>query len=179
MNLSPYFHDQLDGYQAEIDDLTSDSEGKDVLQRRLKDKRSEFAAIVGMLDTDPLLLAPAFHGAFSFPEDRAEAVEDLLTRAPGDFRPWAEIAGQIRVASWAEPMVALALEQAEGDDFLSLVLGLEYALTRHKSGGRDHADDGDRSDDARDGIEEDDGSEADAQGEDFLEQQGFDRRIPK
>jgi predicted regulator of Ras-like GTPase activity (Roadblock/LC7/MglB family) len=29
------------------------------------------------------------------------------------------------------------------------------------------------------GDEEDDGSEADAQGEDFLEQQGFDRRIPK
>ena len=176
MNLSPYFHDQLDGYQAEIDDLTSDSEGKDVLQRRLKDKRSEFAAIVGLLDTDPLLLAPAFHGAFSFPENRAEAIEDLLTRVPGDFRPWAEIAGQVRVASWAKPMVALALEQAEGDDFLSLVLGLEYALTRHKGGGRDDTDD---YGDAREGGEEDDGSEADAQGEDFLEQQGFDRRIPK
>lgn len=176
MNLSNYFHDQLDGYQAEIDDLTSDSEGKDVLQRRLKDKRSEFAAIVGMLDTDPLLLAPAFHGAFSFPENRAETIEDLLTRVPGDFRPWAEIAGQVRVASWAKPMVALALEQAEGEDFLSLVLGLEYALTRHKSGGRDDTDDDGH---ARDGDDEDDGSEADAQGEDFLEQQGFDRRIPK
>jgi hypothetical protein len=107
MNLSPYFHDQLDSYQAEIDDLTSDSEGKDVLQRRLTDKRSGFAAIVGLLDTDPLLLAPAFHGAFSFPENRAEAIEDLLTRVPGDFRPWAEIAGQVRIASWAKPMVAL------------------------------------------------------------------------
>ena len=53
---------------------------------------------------------------------------------------------------------------------------LQIPNSRDPSGGRDDTDD---YGDAREGGEEDDGSEADAQGEDFLEQQGFDRRIPK
>lgn len=189
MNLSPYFHDLHDSYQAEIDDLTTDSAGDDVLQRRLKDKRSEFAAIVGHLDTDPLLLAPAFHGAFSFPEHLVEPIEDLLTRVPGDFRPWAEIAGQVHVERWARSMVALVLEQEGGDDFLSMVVGLEYAFTRHRSGGGAagfdaRESDEDSDEDAGEGWgadrdEDNDAGQAEAEGEDFLEQQGFDRRIPR
>lgn len=184
MNLSPYFHDLHDSYQAEIDDLATDSAGDDVLQRRLKDKRSAFAAIVGHLDTDPLLLAPAFHGAFSFPEHLVEPIEDLLTRAPGDFRPWAEIAGQVHVERWARSMVALVLEQEGGDDFLSMVVGLEYAFTRHRSGGAAGVDERESDEDADEGSgadhdEHNDAGQAEAEGEDFLEQQGFDRRIPR
>ncbi|HMS77970.1 MAG TPA: hypothetical protein PKC20_00240 [Burkholderiaceae bacterium] len=64
MRLSRYFHELHDGYLSEIDDLRSDSDGQDVLERRLRDKRREFDAICGLIDTDPLMLAPALHGAF-------------------------------------------------------------------------------------------------------------------
>ena len=40
MKISPFFHDLRSAYQAEIDDLTQDSEGKDVLRKRLAQKRS-------------------------------------------------------------------------------------------------------------------------------------------
>ena len=39
MNPSTYFLDLRSVYQSELDDLTSDSEGKDVLRKRLAEKR--------------------------------------------------------------------------------------------------------------------------------------------
>jgi len=39
-----YFEDIFERYVAEIDDLRSDSEGKDVLQRRVRDKHKEFSS---------------------------------------------------------------------------------------------------------------------------------------
>ena len=38
MNLSPAFHDLRAAYQSEMDDLTSDTEGRDVLHQRLADR---------------------------------------------------------------------------------------------------------------------------------------------
>lgn len=184
MNLSAYFHDQVASYQAEIDDLASDSEGRDVLQRRLKDKRSGFASIVAMLDTDPLLLAPVFHGAFEFGADCPPGVAAVLATEFGDFPPWAVVCEQVRIASWAQPMVALALDEPLGEEFMALAVGLEYAFARHKGGaaapgGGDAKDDGGLDRERGDGEgDEGEGEGTDALGEDFLEQQGFDRRTP-
>ena len=61
-----YFEDIFERYAAEIDDLRSDSEGKDVLKKRLRDKHKEFAFLLSMMDTAPEMVAPAFHGAFGF-----------------------------------------------------------------------------------------------------------------
>jgi hypothetical protein len=192
MSLSPYFDDLQSAYDAELDDLASDSEGKDVLQRRLKDKRSQFPAIVGLIDTDMLLLAPAFHGAFQFPAHRTERLEDLLSRAPGDFPAWSEIAGFVEVAGWARPMVELAMNEPLGEDFMATVVGLEYVRLRHKRRGGAAGAEGAGEDEERDeGMDEDrdfdDGADEgedlgrddEALGEDFLEDQGFDRKTPR
>jgi hypothetical protein len=48
-----YFEDIFERYSAEIDDLRSDSEGKDVLKKRLRDKHKEFAFLLSMMDTAP------------------------------------------------------------------------------------------------------------------------------
>ena len=50
MKLSPYFHDLRSAYQAELDDLVSDSEGNDVLRKRLAEKRNEIAFLVQMME---------------------------------------------------------------------------------------------------------------------------------
>ena len=42
MNITPFFLELRSAYQAEIDDLTFDSEGRDVLRQRLADKRRAY-----------------------------------------------------------------------------------------------------------------------------------------
>jgi hypothetical protein len=198
MTLSPYFRDLVPSYEAEIDDLTTDSEGRDVLQRRLADKRAGFASLLALMDTDPLLLAPAFHGAFGFGADRLPAIEAVLAGEFGDFPPWSLVCERVDVAPWARPLVAQALAEPLGEEFLALTVGLEYALSRQRGAsgpggaadaadaadgtdagrGRGEGDDdrGDRGDQSDDGADDGDGESL---GEDFLEQQGFDRRTPR
>ena len=48
-----YFEDIFERYAAEIDDLRSDSEGKDVLRKRLRDKHKEFAFLLSMISSAP------------------------------------------------------------------------------------------------------------------------------
>jgi hypothetical protein len=182
MRLSRHFHALQDGYLAEIEDLRLDSEGRDVLQRRLREKRDGFAAIVPMIDTDPLMLAPALHGAFRLPPGRAPAIEALLGRESDELPSWGELAQALELEAWAHPLVERVLEEEAGPAFLVTVVGLEYLLARQRGeapdpvgpeaadGGRERGDDDGGRDDA---------DELDDLGdlaEDFLEQQGFDRR---
>ncbi len=187
MRLSRYFHALQDGYLSEIEDLRLDSEGRDVLQRRLRDKRDGFAAILPMIDTDPLMLAPALHGAFRLPPGRVPALEDLLKCEPDELPSWGELGRDLELEAWARPLVERALEEEAGPVFLATVVGLEYLLARQRGeapvpAGPEAADgerDGrDRRDDDGEG-ERDEGEDIDDLGdrsEDFLEQQGFDRR---
>jgi hypothetical protein len=182
MRLSRYFHALRDGYFSELDDLRQDSEGRDVLKARLRDKRDAFPTLAAMLDIDPLIAAPALHGAFSLGERRIQAIEALLGSEPDEFPSWAEVGAQLDIAPWAAPMIEAALEQEQGEAFLCTVVGLEYVLARDRgepgmeaAAGRDD-DAGDRDDDERDEGERDEGQDDEALGEDFLEQQGFDRR---
>ena len=149
MILSRYFHDLHGSYQAEIEDLRYDSEGKDVLQTRLAQKRRELSSIMPLIDVDPVMVATAFHGAF-------------------DFEP----AAGVGIADWAEPMIEQALDQELGQDFISTVLGLEYALSRYNDPyHQEEAQDGD--DDAPD---EHEAPGDEVRIDDYLEQHGFDRR---
>ena len=169
MRLSRYFHELHDGYLSEIDDLRSDSDGQDVLERRLRDKRREFDAICGLIDTDPLMLAPALHGAFRVAPGRVRAIERLLAGDPDGFPAWAELSAALEVASWARPLVERALQEDAGETFLATVVGLEHLLANQRGdagrgargGDREAADDdGDRA--RRDG---DSGDDADARGD--------------
>jgi len=206
MSLSAYFHDLCERYQAEIDDLRDDSEGRNVLQARLRDKRKAFSALLPMISYSPEMVASAFHGAFEFPAPRRAALHDLLQREPGEFLPWGELAQHIGIAGWAQTMIDQVLAEEGGEDFLSSTVGMEFVLSG--AGGRgavrrasaDLHDAGDETESEETGTEawaEDDGTrrtgtglgddedgsdeagDPDASGEDFLEDQGFDRRQPE
>ena len=177
MSLSDYFFELDESYRADLDDLRFDSDGRDVLQTRLKDKRSQLKALLPLMGFDPVLVAPVFHGAFEFPSGGHQIVADLLTQSPGEFPPWQEVASAVTVAAWAQPLVTTVLGNASGEDFLATVVALEFGLSR-RLGPRSEqaADDGDDGDDRNDGDEREDGDEDDQLSEDYLEQQGFDRR---
>lgn len=205
MRQSAYFHDLCERYQAEIDDLRDDSEGRNVLQARLRDKRKAFSALLPMISYSPEMVASAFHGAFDFPAPRRAALHDLLQREPGEFLPWGELAQHIGIAGWAQPMIDQVLAEEGGEDFLSSTVGMEFVLSgaggrgaprrasadRHDTGDDLEADgSGTQAWDEDDGTRragtglgnDDDSDEADdpdASGEDFLEDQGFDRRQPE
>ena len=193
MRLSRHFHALHDGYLAEIEDLRLDSEGRDVLQRRLRDKRDGFAAIVPLIDTDPLMLAPALHGAFRLPPGRVPAIEALLAREPDELPSWGELCREVELEAWARPLVERVLEEQAGAAFLATVLGLEYLLARQRAdetagpaagpGASDGGRDGHDRRGGGEGGEGGDGDDGDGDpddlgdlAEDFLEQQGFDRR---
>lgn len=172
MILSRYFHDLHGSYQAEIEDLRYDSEGKDVLQARLAQKRRELSSIMPMIDCDPVMVATAFHGAFDFEPADPVLFEELLGREPGEFHPWLETAAGVGIAEWAEPLIEEALGQELGQDFISTVLGLEYALSRYSDPYvREDAPDSDE-----DSPDEEEAPGDDVRIDDYLEQHGFDRR---
>lgn len=64
MTISPFFKHLRTSYQAELDDLTSDSEGKDVLKKRLAEKRKELDFLKQMIELSPEMVAVVFHDAF-------------------------------------------------------------------------------------------------------------------
>ena len=124
MKLSSYFHDLRSAYQAELDDLTSDSEGKDVLRRRLADKRGEIAFLAKMIDLAPEMVAVAFHQGFRYPQPAA--IEHLLG-LPGDALPdWHSLTNAVMLEPWAAPLAQTVLREPTGGRFMTVAAVLEY-----------------------------------------------------
>ena len=113
MNITPFFLELRSAYQAEIDDLTFDSEGRDVLRQRLADKRKEIAFLVLMMKASPEMVAVIFHHAFEF---RAPAVMDnLLSLEADEFPEWRSLADVVLVVPWARELVQTVLKEPGGD----------------------------------------------------------------
>lgn len=171
MKKSPYFTNLLRSYLDEIDDLLTDSEGKSVFQRRLKDKRQEMDAILAMIDYSPEMVAVVFYDAFGFPS--ADVMHKLVQNEPehAGFLAWAELEKSLTVSPWAEPLIAVTLNAQGGDAFLVTTAALEFL--RNKDTFAASASEPE-TDSARDGEDGDD--EADDLGEagaDWLAEQGF------
>lgn len=173
MKLSPFFNELSSSYAYEIEDLTYDSGGDDVLKSRLKDKRDQFAELLPMCESFPVMVVPAFREGFHFV---TPAILDQLVGAqPAAFPAWATVAAALTLEPWAAKLARRALQEPGGDHFMLIAVGLEYILSRlgatAAAGGAD-AGSGDGEEEEMD-MENEDLGEA---GEDFLGEQGFDRR---
>ena len=182
MNITPFFLELRSGYQSEIDDLTFDSEGRDVLRQRLADKRKEVGFLVLMMEASPEMVAVIFHQAFEF---RAPAVMDnLLSLEADEFPEWRSLADVVLVAPWARELVQTVLKEPGGEWFLTVAAALEYMAGKPvlASAGQDDSEDEDEDDDGDDERDENDQrDESDAKarkeaGDDWMVEQGFDRK---
>jgi hypothetical protein len=178
MMLSCFFEDMIKAYQAELEDLQSDSEGNDILASRLKVKRSQFASMMPMIETAPEMVAVAFHGGMNFSDPQALTM--LASCEPEEFPAWQQIADTVQFSTWAEKLAATVLKEADGERFLTTCVCLEYLY--EKNHGNFHGDYNkpeDSADDAIDEVERDEyeGDERDleSEGADWLAGQGFDR----
>lgn len=165
---SLYFEDLFERYSSELDDLRTDSEGRDVLTRRLQDRRKEFASLMPLLEDAPELAAAALHGAFRITDrkllDRAMKSTPGLAGCPG----WKQLAATLDIAAWARPLIDRCLQQPEGDDFLVSAAVLDWMvhedLRRAPTGGLPHDDE----------DEDEDREDLGDAGRDWLAEQGFD-----
>ncbi|RZJ12994.1 MAG: hypothetical protein EOO54_20240 [Haliea sp.] len=195
MSISHFFLALRSGYQSELDDLTFDSEGRDVMRQRLADKRQQLDFLVQMMEISPEMVAVVFHRGFSF---RLPAVMDhLLSLEADEFPEWETFADAVELAPWAQDLAQVVLREPRGEWFLTVAAALEYMAGRPtlaKVARDDDEDDdsGERRERGEAGDGEDDEvepslvfDENDEEGagrarkeaaEDWLAEQGFDRK---
>ena len=199
MRLSHYFEDLTKSYHTELADMQLDSEGKNVLRARLEQKRSQFAALMPMIEFAPEMVAVAFHGRIKFAN--LHAMAQLAACEPEEFPDWSTLHEVVTFDPIAAALVKVALAEPGGEQFLITTACLEYLHGKHD--GRDanagvdteEESDGD-TDDNHDGATQagetgkrEDGDHQDERdedhlfdgdldkgGADWLADQGFDRK---
>ena len=191
MTISPFFLDLRSAYQSEIDDLTFDSEGRDVLRQRLADKRTELPFLVQMMALSPEMVAVIFHQGLTF---KLPAVMDhLLSHEADELSDWSSVADGIEFTPWAQSLADVVLQEPGGEWFLTVVAGLQYMAGKPGLAQAAQGDDEDDKDD-EDGEENDDSDNPDEfdldengddhgngksrkeAGDDWMVGQGFDRK---
>jgi len=175
MNISPFFTDLRSAYQAELDDLSQDSEGKDVLKKRLADKRGEIDFLVKMMELSPEMVAVVFHQAFTF--TLPAVMDDLLGFEADELPDWTGLAHDIQIAPWAQNLADKVLSEPGGEWFLTVAATLEYMAGKPVT----HAAQADDEEDDEEEFDGDAQEHADAKArkeaaEDWMVGQGFDRK---
>ena len=190
MKISPFFLALRSAYQAEMDDMTFDSEGQDVLRQRLADRRKEIGFLLKMIELSPEMVAVIFHQGFQF---KLPAVMDhLLSHESDEFPEWDSLTDAIHVLPAAQDLSRLVLKEPMGEWFLTVAAGLEDMYSKPDTAARhDDADDeeGDEGGDGSakdryssdpaggaDGEDERDERAREEAGADWLAEQGFDRK---
>lgn len=200
MTISPFFRNLRTAYQAEIDDLAFDSDGRNILAQRLKQRRKELSFLISMLELSPEMVAVVLHKAFTF--KMAGAIENVLQRDSDQLPEWDSVADTITIAPWANELVTVILQQPQGEWFMTVAAALEYMFNRPQglpSGARDADRDDEesdsedqaegtenardesgrrsnRSDDPNDEDDSDDARSLEDAGADWMAEQGFDRK---
>ncbi|CDS50698.1 FIG00349562: hypothetical protein [Polaromonas sp. CG9_12] len=189
MTISPFFRNLRSAYRAEMDDLTFDSDGRDVLRQRLAEKRKEIGFLVQMMELSPEMVAVVFHQGLRFTEPAV--MEHLLSHEADEFPEWASVCGGIELTPWARDLSQIILQAPAGEWFMTLAAGLHYLADKPDAafagqGGddRDEDSDGDDGDtDEQDDFNDHESDEVrgDARdreeaGASWLEGQGFERK---
>lgn len=184
LKLSRYFAALKSSYEAELDDLRTDSEGRNILKARLAKKREQVPQLLEMLDFAPEMVAVAFHGAFLFKD--TPAIESLITREVSKFPAWSTLQKSIVIEPWAQPLVDTVLAAPTGETFLITTVGLEYLNKCHQPAAQVPApankekleEDSDASLSSDEYLSDEDETEYDLDqaGADWLAEHGFDRK---
>jgi hypothetical protein len=173
MKKSRYFAELAESYGSEIDDLHSDSEGKTVLQNRLKTKRAMFKDILPMIEYSPEMVAVAFYGAFGFKEPALMAKTVVSEPGQPAFPSWDRLGKTLAIADWAQPLVKASLENEAGDGFLVTTASLEFLRLHGAATAQQDAAD-ETENEARDEWNDEESDDLGTAGNDWMTSQGFD-----
>lgn len=188
MSISPFFLNLRSAYRSEIDDLTFDSDGRDVLRQRLAEKRREIGFLVQMMELSPEMVAVIFHQGFAF--SQPAVMDHLLTHEPEEFPQWSHVSDCMELAPWAQELAQVVLQAAGGERFLTVAAGLHYMAGKadalamqhgNEEAGDEDADENDNDDQDEFDADENGDEPGDARARkeaaaDWLVGQGFDRK---
>ncbi len=124
MRYSRFFDDLKSVYKAELEDLRTDSEGKDILRKRLAEKRKQLPLLLPMMPSNPEMVAVAFHEGFRFMNPLV--MESLLSKEPKQHPSWEELSATVKLEPWAEPLSLIVLKDVAGSAFMVVAACLEY-----------------------------------------------------
>lgn len=171
MNISPYFRNLRSAYFAELDDLTFDSEGLHILDKRLAQRRKEMEFLVHMMEISPEMVAVVFHKGFRFTS--LSAMDHLLSHEPDNLPEWDSLADAIEMAPWAQELVHVLQKQPMGEWFLTVAAALEYMYNKPEHPTAADADDEEEEVEDAEEMEARTREEAAAN---WMVDQGFDRK---
>jgi hypothetical protein len=180
VSISPFFLSLRNGYQAEIDDLTFDSDGQNILQQRLTERRKELGFLLQMLELSPEMVAVVLHQGFRFKVP--SAMDHLLSHESEDLPEWDTLSDVVGLTPWAQDLATSILKQPMGSWFMSVAAGLEYMFAKIEH--RPHAEhdedenegEGNQDFDEFDSEEEKAARAREEAGADWMVEQGFDRK---
>jgi hypothetical protein len=194
MTISSYFLQLRPAYQAEMDDMTFDSEGHNVLRQRLAARRKEVAFLVQMMELSPEMVAVVFHQGFVFPDPAV--MDHLVSLEPRAFPAWSQLSHRVQLTPWAQELSRIVLKEPMGPWFLTVAAALEYLYAKPDTRPvvqDDHDDDDEEGNDSGsdtadgymsdpaggpDGDDERDERAREEAGADWMAEQGFDRKDP-
>ena len=196
MAISSFFHSLRAGYQAEIEDMSFDTDGKNVLRQRLTQRRKELKFLLKMIELSPEMVAVVLHQGMQF--QSPAAMRHLLSQESDELPDWEQLSSTITLAPWAQELVQTIRKEPMGDWFMVVAAGLEFMQSqphaaRSGAAAQDHDADHDDRDDDHDNDEarerdwdDDDGprssddalddTDPEAAEANWMEQQGFDRK---
>lgn len=173
MKNSRYFSELSFSYDAEINDLLTDSEGNSVFKTRLMEKRKEIKSILPMIEFSPEMVLPVFYDGFSFPDPQAMVAAAMCEPDDEDFPGWDDLSSVITVETWARPLVDAVLAESAGEAFMVTAACLEFIRKFDSSApvpvAVDEESDGENGDGGDDGDQD-----LAEMGDDWLAEQGFD-----
>ncbi len=182
MQTSSFFGQLCSAYASEIDDMTFDSEGKNVLRQRLAARRKELTFLRQMMELSPEMVSVVFHQGFRF--KNPALMEHVLSLESDEFPAWDTLSDAIALEPWAQQLADELCKEPMGEWLLTVAAGLEYLFAKpERASAKDHSedDDEDAEKDADGDHDGEDEEEKDARareeaGQDWMVEQGFDRK---
>ena len=174
MNISPYFRNLRSAYSAELDDLTFDSEGVHILDKRLKQRRKEMEFLVHMMEISPEMVAVVFHKGFRFTS--LAAMDDLLSHDVDALPEWDSLSHAIEMAPWTQELVHVLQKQPMGEWFLTVAAALEYMDSKPEHPQTAESDEEDENEEDVEDADEAEARTREEAGADWMVEQGFDRK---
>ena len=177
MRTSAFFGQLRSAYAAEIDDMTFDSEGKNVLNQRLAQRRKELGFLRQMMELSPEMVSVVFHQGFRF--KNPALIEHVLSLESDEFPDWDTLADAIQLEPWARQLADELCKEPMGEWLLTVAAGLEYLFAKpDRAAAHDDSDGKDDDKDPREGEDDEEKAarEREEAGQDWMVEQGFDRK---
>lgn len=176
MKISSHFALLRSSYEAEINDMAFDSEGKNVLRQRLAQRRKELPFLRQMMASAPEMVAIVFHQGMRF--SNTAVMDALVVKDSSQLPAWEALSAHVQLEPWAVNLAQEICTDTQGSKLMVLAAGMEYLFHHTPSAAAASSDDEGEEQDREDAETEEEAQAraAEEAGNEWMAEQGFDRK---